>query len=303
MFCRNDALVQDTWSYRLPEYIDRPSNVTYYRGDSATLYCAVKYLGTKQVIWKKRNELHPLTYGKMTYINDDDYTVDHNPHSDEWNLVIKNVQLKHAGEYECQISTTEDLRKYVQLNVIDEPAPPREAIKITGESFVEKGDKIRLTCNATGELFPPEDIDWFKDGLKIKANGTLGISILKFRIAETKTLHSRLEIDKADMRDIGVYICRSSELAVTRMDVMVLNEAKSGHQKIRPRSQDKTLMTQESTYIAETNHNKRENPNQSDASASTSAACSEIRVGNMYTTLLSMLCFFYVAVHIRNRTL
>lgn len=274
------AVVEGALSYRLPEYNDTPSNVTYYRGDRAILQCSVKYLGTKQVVWKKVNDDFALTYGEMVFVSDPDFNIDHLPHREEWNLVISNVQLRHAGLYECQISTKEDLRKYVQLNVLDEPAPREEAIKITGNKYVEKGDKIVLTCNATGELFPPEDIDWFKDGRKIKQDQTRRTSISKFRIAETKTLHSQLEIEKADMEDTGIYICRSSDLAITSKSIMVLN--------------------------AETSHIKRENPGQSDASASTSAACTIAYVmhnGHMCTTVLTLLCIFYVALHLCNRTL
>ena len=97
------------------------------------------------------------------------------------------------------------------------------AIKIRGKNYVEKGEQIILTCNATGELYPPEDIDWFKDGSKIKPNQFKGVSIAKFRIAETKTLHSQLEIDHSSMDDSGNYIGRSSELAITDKSVIVLN--------------------------------------------------------------------------------
>ena len=97
------------------------------------------------------------------------------------------------------------------------------AIIIEGKSFVEKGNKISLICNATGDTFPPEDIDWFKDGVKIKQNQNKGVSIVKFRLTETKTLHSKLVIDRSGMLDSGNYICRSSDLAITSKQVMVLN--------------------------------------------------------------------------------
>ena len=97
---------------------------------------------------------------------------------------------------------------------------------------MEKGEKIVLTCNATGELFPPEDIDWFKDGSTIKSNHLRGIFISKFRIPETRTLHSQLEIDHSDMHDSGNYICRSSTLAITDKSVMVLNGKHVNNTKI-----------------------------------------------------------------------
>ena len=70
-----------------------------------------------QVIWKKVDNEHVLTFGELVWVSDEDISVDHLQHRDEWNLVISNVQPHHAGLYECQISTKEDLRKYVQLNV------------------------------------------------------------------------------------------------------------------------------------------------------------------------------------------
>lgn len=296
------GVLQGTFTYRLPEYSDTPSNITYYKGDRAILQCAVKYLGTKQVIWKKVNENHVLTYGEMVFVGDPDISIEHLPHREEWNLIIKNVQPEHAGLYECQISTKEDLRKYVQLNILDEPAPKKDAISIEGPKFVDKGKKLVLTCNATGEMFPPEDIDWFKDGVKIKQNQNKGLTIAKFRIAETKTLHSQMEIDKADMNDTGVYICRSSDLAITSTNIMVLN-GKNGP-IIGPRSSPDEKYIK-STHLADTNHIKRDHPGNTDSAASTSAACTIafiLQNGNMCTTLLTMLCCMFVAVHMCNRT-
>ena len=63
---------------------------------------------------------HALTVGKFIFVDDPDVDVDNLPHRDEWNLIIRNVQPRHQGIYECQISTKEDLRRYVQLNVLGE---------------------------------------------------------------------------------------------------------------------------------------------------------------------------------------
>ncbi|XP_060566299.1 immunoglobulin superfamily DCC subclass member 3-like isoform X5 [Ruditapes philippinarum] len=297
------GVIHGSRTYRLPEYCDTHSNVTYYKGDRAILQCCVKYLGTKQVvIWKKVNENFALTYGEMVFVSDPDFDVDHLPHRDEWNLIISNVQPLHAGLYECQISTKEDLRKYVQLNVLDEPAPRKNAISIEGPQFVDKGKKLVLTCNATGQMFPPEDIDWFKDGQKIKESERKGISIAKFRIAKTKMLHSQMEIDKADMSDKGIYICRSSDLAITSTNVIVLN-GKNGP-IIEARSPDDKYI--DSTKLAETNVIKRANPSDSGASASTSAACSIALIlqnGNTLTSVLTMLCCVFVTLQVCYRTL
>ncbi|WAQ98392.1 hypothetical protein MAR_022765, partial [Mya arenaria] len=152
-------------------------------------------------------ELRLCTYiRRHGFVDDPDISVVHVPHQEEYTLVISNVQPHDSGVYECQMFTKEDLRRNVLLNVL--------AIKITGKSYVEKGDQIILTCNATGELYPPGDIDSFK---------MAGISIAKCRIVETKTIHSQLEIDHSSMDDSGNYICRSSELAITGKSVIALN--------------------------------------------------------------------------------
>ena len=96
-------------------------------------------------------------------------------------------------------------------------------IRITGEKYVEKGQKINLTCNATGESHPPDDLDWFKNGNKLLTNYRDEIFIQKRVSLTTKTIVSILEIENADMDDAGVYICRTSDLQITSTRINVLN--------------------------------------------------------------------------------
>ncbi|XP_052282801.1 uncharacterized protein LOC127879787 isoform X2 [Dreissena polymorpha] len=284
--------------YQLPVYSETPTNVTFYKGVRAILQCSVKHLGTKQIIWKKTTNEHVLTFGNMVFVDDPDISVDHMPHRDEWNLVISNVQPHHAGVYECQISTKEDLRKYVQLNVLDEAVPRLVAIKIGGKSYVEKGEKIVLTCNATGELYPPEDIDWFLDGQKIKQNQLRGITIAKFRVAETKTLHSQLEIDHSEMSDGGNYICRSSDLEITNKHVMVLNGV---NPNIKPRSQDEQYITQDTSSKAETNHSKRDSNSPSQLSGAACTLSSLFYNGRFSSCALTFLVLVVTITNIYHR--
>lgn len=94
---------------------------------------------------------------------------------------------------------------------------------MSGTKFVEKGDSIHLICNASGQNYPPEDLDWFKDGVKITADGIRQITVDKFRVQSTKTLVSVLDKKYSDMGDAGTYVCRSSNMGVTSMKVHVLN--------------------------------------------------------------------------------
>ncbi|KAL3865522.1 hypothetical protein ACJMK2_042905 [Sinanodonta woodiana] len=97
------------------------------------------------------------------------------------------------------------------------------AISISGKNFVDKGNPIILWCNASSEYRPPLDIDWFKDGIKLKSDTTREILITKPKERELKTFYSKLEIEKSRMDDAGNYICRSSDLLVASTHVTVLN--------------------------------------------------------------------------------
>ncbi|KAK3097210.1 hypothetical protein FSP39_007524 [Pinctada imbricata] len=190
-----------------------PTNVTYHVGDTAILPCSVRNLGTKEVIWKRKNQKHVITVGDFVFISDNSYSIDHRDDSDDWNLIIKNVQKSHAGYFECQVSTRENMNITVQLNVI--------AVHISGPAFIDKGQPIVLTCNASGPI-TPDDIDWFKDGKKVRSSAE-HISIRSIRNAETKTLYSTLKIKHGEMTDSGTYICRSSDLEIESHNLMVLN--------------------------------------------------------------------------------
>ena len=44
---------------------------------------------------------------------------------------------------------------------------PLARVEISGGGIVERGGKVHLTCNATGEPFPPAYIEWYKNGQKV----------------------------------------------------------------------------------------------------------------------------------------
>ncbi|PVD19838.1 hypothetical protein C0Q70_20331 [Pomacea canaliculata] len=199
----------------IPVFLPRPNNVTFHRGDTALLPCAIENVGTKTIIWRRASDPNPLTIGQLVYVNDDRYSIHSVPQRKEWNLLIRNVQQADGGVYECQISSRYKLIHHILLRV--------NTIFMSGTKFVEKGDSIHLICNASGQNYPPEDLDWFKDGVKITADGIRQITVDKFRVQSTKTLVSVLDKKYSDMGDAGTYVCRSSNMGVTSMKVHVLN--------------------------------------------------------------------------------
>ncbi|XP_052101879.1 immunoglobulin superfamily DCC subclass member 3-like isoform X2 [Mytilus californianus] len=217
--------------YILPSFKETRTNITVYVGKTAVLPCSIVNLGTKKVIWKRVDQKHALTIGEFVFTTDERHSVDHTDKGYKWNLVIKDVTKAHAGLYDCQISTKEDLVRRIRLYVTD-PPPVEEtkAIHISGPNFTEKGEPIRITCNATSDSLTPEHMDWFHNGLKLQQNIDAGILITEYRHSETKTLYSVLEIAKSTMKDTGVYICRSSKKDVDSHHVVVLN-ADSSHDK------------------------------------------------------------------------
>ncbi|KAK3601477.1 hypothetical protein CHS0354_033612 [Potamilus streckersoni] len=206
-----------------PEFLDAPMKVTYRTGELAVLYCSIHNLGTKTVVWRRADDQGIITVGEMTYIPDDRFLVNHVPYKHQWNLFIKNVQPEDKGIYECQVSSkNRTLRRLISLEVEDwRNETPK--IQIDGPEFVEKGERVILTCNATGIFYPPEEMDWFLDGQRVLSDSGRGVDIYKRVSISSKSITSILEVERASMEDDGVYVCRSSDLQITSKKLNVLN--------------------------------------------------------------------------------
>ncbi|KAH9494660.1 Hemicentin-1 [Bulinus truncatus] len=160
------------------------------------------------VIWRRKSDPNPLTIGRRTFVDDERISVQHVPLQPNWTLIIKQVRLDDAGEYECQVASTDrHLRRSVFLTV-------------KGKTYVEKGSKIQLMCNVTD--YGNDDIDWFRNGQKLTSNDDKKITIHKRVSMTTKTSDSVLEVEAATLEDSGIYVCRSSEMLIdsTRVDVL-----------------------------------------------------------------------------------
>ncbi|XP_060558634.1 lachesin-like isoform X2 [Ruditapes philippinarum] len=206
-----------------PDFLHTPSNVTFHRGELAVLRCSVYNLGTKYVVWRRTDSSFPLTSGTMVVVADDRLQIGHVQYKNQWDLMIKNVQPEDAGIYECQVASKDKtVRRLVQLTVIDPEADIPE-IKISEEQYVERGESIVLQCNATGEYYPPDEMDWFRNGQKVDSNMGSGIKILKQFSISKRTFSSNLRIDRAKMDDGGTYVCRTSSMQIASTKVHVLN--------------------------------------------------------------------------------
>ena len=72
-----------------------------------------------KVIWRKQDEVHPLTIGLFPFAADARISVDYNLRNNEWTLIIQEVKPTDEGLYHCQISTKEGSENMysVKLNV------------------------------------------------------------------------------------------------------------------------------------------------------------------------------------------
>ncbi|CAG5130670.1 unnamed protein product, partial [Candidula unifasciata] len=123
--------------YREPEFEPGPAKVTHRRGEKARLYCSVKHLGERTVVWRKVPNTNPLTIGATTWIDDARIYVDHK--NRQWDLVIEGVTSYDSGEYECQISISKKLLRHVVELYVTETASGQvkrnPEIVITGTQF------------------------------------------------------------------------------------------------------------------------------------------------------------------------
>ncbi|KAH9492969.1 hypothetical protein Btru_023975, partial [Bulinus truncatus] len=152
---------------RLPEFEPTPTKVTHKKGDKARLYCSVKHLGERTVVWRKVSAKGPLTIGTKTWINDPRVSVDNSGPGSHWDLVIQDVTLDDAGEYECQISVSKTiLRHVVDLSVAETSSSQvkrNPEIHISGTHYLNSGEVVSLYCNATVGDKQHKQLVWFKD--------------------------------------------------------------------------------------------------------------------------------------------
>ncbi len=86
---------------------------------------------------------------------------------------------------------------------------------------MDRGDTIQLVCNATGDLYQPNDVMWYKDSVTLIPDAQNGLLITK-RI-NSRVLMSNLVIRHSGMEDAGDYTCVTYDGDSGMMKVHVLN--------------------------------------------------------------------------------
>ncbi|XP_055898433.1 opioid-binding protein/cell adhesion molecule homolog isoform X1 [Biomphalaria glabrata] len=133
-------------------------NVTVIEGHEAILPCVVNNLGRHQVkvIWQDKWKT-VLTLNDRRIIDDERFKVD-NPRDGHWNLHFDKVKYGDQGLFICQINTDPPLIQTVILSVI---VPPRILSEPNENTLIfREGEKVTLTCNATG--MPKPTVTWYR---------------------------------------------------------------------------------------------------------------------------------------------
>ncbi|XP_022669634.1 uncharacterized protein LOC111263476 isoform X2 [Varroa jacobsoni] len=131
-----------------------PPQVTAAQGKAVFLPCNVRHLGDRTVSWIRRTVeggLNVLTVGRFAYTMDQRFQVIHFDNSESWALHIKYASLDDSGVYECQVSTTPKISRFVRLDVVES-----RASIIGGPSlYVNGGSVLRLVCFVDGIAAAP----------------------------------------------------------------------------------------------------------------------------------------------------
>ncbi|ROT78845.1 putative basement membrane-specific heparan sulfate proteoglycan core protein-like isoform X2 [Penaeus vannamei] len=198
--CSLDVTVTGSREGQIPVFGKAEKTVTVKEGDTARLPCVVEHLNDKAVTWLRRRDLHILTVGHHTYSADERFQVVHAEASNEWTLVVRYVQRRDAGVYECQINTDHKLSRAVTLKVHDtsqqmsvsktkvflanNTASTKDGnlrVEIQGprELYIEEGSSLSLTCVVTSSRGPSKLIYWYHNTNLIDYNSPRGGVSLK----------------------------------------------------------------------------------------------------------------------------
>ncbi|XP_076315509.1 zwei Ig domain protein zig-8-like [Tachypleus tridentatus] len=196
---------------------NREKNITTQLGQTVYLHCIVNNLGDKAVAWIRRHDLHLLTVGTVTYINDNRFSPVHVENTGDWSLQIKYPQLTDAGLYECQVSSDPKISFFVNLRVLE----PKAEILGVHPLYVKTGNSINLTCVISDSPELPVFVFWYHNDRMINYDTERGmISLHKWG---NDAAISTLYITDAQLTDSGNYSCGPSNAEATGISVFCLN--------------------------------------------------------------------------------
>ncbi|XP_068213714.1 junctional adhesion molecule-like [Palaemon carinicauda] len=200
----------------------KPQNITVHQNTIAYLPCAVKQLGDRSVSWVRQKDADILTVDRYTFVRDERLSVVYIPDTETWTLVIKYVQERDAGTYECQISTEPKMSLLVYVNVI---VPQVEVVGAV-DKYVRKGSTAKMECLVSSTVQLPDYIFWYHSGQRLLEYDHPRV---KFTVSKNSkkgnkmSITSSLVITDAVSSDEGNYTCLPSNLAAATTILHILS--------------------------------------------------------------------------------
>ncbi|XP_065207597.1 neuronal growth regulator 1 isoform X2 [Planococcus citri] len=193
------------------------SNMTVQLGSTAYLHCRVRNLGERTISWVRRRDWHILTFGLLTYTNDERFQMLHAEGSDDWTLQIKYVQKRDNGTYECQVSTgTGIMSHFVNLNIV---VPEAFIIGAPTDHHVDLGSPIHLICVIEKSTQPPQYVFWYHNSKMINYDTSRGG--ITVETDPSPRTQSKLAILDATEADSGNYTCSAPNTLAASILVFV----------------------------------------------------------------------------------
>ncbi|XP_040899426.1 sialic acid-binding Ig-like lectin 16 isoform X2 [Toxotes jaculatrix] len=207
---RGDVTTEETvtLSVTYVKEVKITGNTSVKEGETLNLTCSVESFPPSFIKWMKFSEQN-IQNGTETNVWNDTETY-LQEESGMATLSISNATAEDSGQYIC---TAKHLNNTLEESVDVTVMYMREAV-ITGNTTVQKGDVLNLTCSV--ESFPPSLITWIKLGFNTKLhNGTE---------LKNDTGSATLIISDVTAEHSGQYICTAKHLDTTvrvRADVTV----------------------------------------------------------------------------------
>ncbi|CAG2187070.1 unnamed protein product [Mytilus edulis] len=183
----------------IPDFKPSAKEVEVTEGDTATLVCSVNWTGYLLVIWRRQFGVQIFNFEDFMLIPDSRISIQHATGTNDWNLVIKDVNPDDAGKYACEVYGFSVWKTVLlKVNAVNESI---RFNKKPSDVLVKKGHFARFECAATGRSTPT--ISWSKDGAD------------DFPAAQERRMHKMSDSDEffimdVTVNDAGVYTCTAT---------------------------------------------------------------------------------------------
>ncbi|XP_044064270.1 sialic acid-binding Ig-like lectin 10 isoform X2 [Siniperca chuatsi] len=177
-------------------------NTRMKEGETLNLTCSVESFPPSLITWTKFSEKNMLNGTEIEMQNNTDTFLQEE--SGMGTFSISKLTAEDSGQYICTAKHLHNiLMEKVDVTVMYIKKKP----VITGDTTVEEGDTLNLTCSV--ESFPPSRITWTKLGSKTNLHNGLDTDL------QNDTGTSSLVLPNVTVKHSGQYICTAEHLDTT----------------------------------------------------------------------------------------